>query len=490
MRHPNGAAFLAAMENAHGRTSFGYDAIQGKGKRREPTGILRSEDQELLGGARRRLVSQSRDAVRNFAIAGWMIRRHLDYTSTFKFQARTGSRELDARIEGKIAEQCEPERCDVAGRHGFADLVRLAEGRRIIDGDVGVLKIKGRRLQAIEGDRIRSGPVGDSMGWSGTTAANGWYDYGHGVATDKYGRATAYSINKRTWGGGFVYEKTVDARNLYLHAHFDRFDQVRGVSPIAAGLNSLIDVYENFDYALAKAKVAQLFALAIKRKDDSPLAGETMLSEERQEEGGPRYQFDPGRGPAKLELDPGDEAEFLTADTPGPSFLDFNTIVIGVALKCVDIPMSFYDESYTNYSGARQALLQYEQAAKVKRNSVRRLCNYVTDWWVRDFDRQGELPKSVRADLIRYEWVHAGLPWLDPLNEIQANIAAISAGLDTRTRILAEQGRDFPDVVRELSAETKLLQDAGLPADVRPIHALIPRVANGDDQATNPRAAA
>jgi capsid protein len=93
------------------------------------------------------------------------------------------------------------------------------------------------------------------------------------------------------------------------------------------------------------------------------------------------------------------------------------------------------------------------------------------------------LPKSARADLIRYQWVHAGLPWLDPLNEIQANIAAISAGLDTRTNILAQQGRDVADVARELAEETALFARYGLPTDVRPIHALIPRVAVGDDQA-------
>lgn len=488
----DGAALVAALDRSHGRaSSFGYDATEGRGKRRAPTGILRTEEQELQGGARRRLVSQTRDAFRNFAIAAWMVRRHLDYTTTFRFQARTGSRELDARLEGMHREQSEPDKCDVARRHDWPTMLRLAEARRILDGDVGLLKIKGRKLQAIEGDRIRSGPVGDSLGWTGTLAANGWYDYGHGVATDPFGAVTAYAINKRTWGGGFVYERTVSARNLYLHAHFDRFDQVRGVSPIAAGLNSLIDVYEGFDYALAKAKVAQLFALVIKRKDDSNLGGERVNTDEEQEEtpDGPRYQFDPGKGPVKLELDPGDDAEFLANDSPGPGFMQLNQVATAVALKSLDIPLSFYDEAYTNYSGARQGLLQYEQGARVKRNSVRRMANHVTDWWVRDWDRCGMLPKSVRADLIRYEYAHEGLPWLDPLNEIQANIAALGAGLDSRTDILAAQGRDFGEVARKLAAETNLLASLGLPTDVRPIHALIPKVATGDEQ-PQPRAAA
>jgi hypothetical protein len=47
---------------------------------------------------------------------------------------------------------------------------------------------------------------------------------------------------------------------------FDRFDQLRGISPLAAAINTLRGTYEGFDYALAKAKVAQMFALAFYRE--------------------------------------------------------------------------------------------------------------------------------------------------------------------------------------------------------------------------------
>ncbi len=40
---------------------------------------------------------------RNFTIAGWMIRKHLDYTSTFAFQARTGMPEVDEQMESPAA---------------------------------------------------------------------------------------------------------------------------------------------------------------------------------------------------------------------------------------------------------------------------------------------------------------------------------------------------------------------------------------------------
>jgi len=73
------------------RYLFGYDAVESKNRRQAPTGRLRSEDKELLPHQRRKLTSASRDIHRNFTIAAWAIRKHLDYVSTFSFQSRTGS---------------------------------------------------------------------------------------------------------------------------------------------------------------------------------------------------------------------------------------------------------------------------------------------------------------------------------------------------------------------------------------------------------------
>jgi len=106
--------FLAATA-----TRFGYDAVEAKNRRQAPTGRLRSEDKELLPHQRRKLTSAARDIHRNFTIAAWAIRKHLDYVSTFSFQSRTGSADLDGRIEDLMAWWSRPANCDVAGRHSL-----------------------------------------------------------------------------------------------------------------------------------------------------------------------------------------------------------------------------------------------------------------------------------------------------------------------------------------------------------------------------------
>src|SRR6187401_3489249 len=80
-------------------SSSTYDAVHAKNKRSAPTGILRSEDAELTPADRRKMLSASRTLHRNFTVAAWMIRKHLDYVSTFTFQARTGNDSLDDSLE-------------------------------------------------------------------------------------------------------------------------------------------------------------------------------------------------------------------------------------------------------------------------------------------------------------------------------------------------------------------------------------------------------
>ncbi len=457
----------------------GYDAVKEKGRRQAPTGLVRSEDAELRVADRKKLVSGTRDLHRNFSIVAWMIRRHLDYISTFSFQCRSGNPEMDAQVEKLMRWWSRPGNCDVMGRFSLTRMARMAEMRRVIDGDVFPLKLRDGRIQWIEGDRVRT-PIGGLPTDVVDFAAG---DLLHGVRTDDAGMPLQYCICKRskltdTLGGtdNFTFERMVDARNLYQFGYFDRFDQVRGISPLASALNSLRDVYEGFDYALAKMKVAQLFGMSIFReKSDTfgtpPIAEEIETdpedNDDNPEETETSYKVNFGSGPFLLDLDPGDRAEFLENKTPSIEFQQFSQVMIGVALKALDIPYSFYAENFTNYSGARQALLQYEQSAKVKREDVMAMLDHLTAWRIGLWIQDGVLDAEFSD--IQWEWVHRGIGWIDPLKEIQANQAAVDGGFDTLTRIIKETtGRDFKDVADERAAELAYLKQVGVQTNTRP----------------------
>ena len=230
-----------------------YDAVQEKNKRQAPTGLLRAEDAELRPMDRRKMLSATRTIQRNFSLAAWMVRRHLDYVSTFNFQPRCDSAEHNDQLARLMRWWNLPANSDITGRFSLSKAIRLAEMRRTIDGDVFPLKLANGRIQWIEGDRVRT-PLG------GVPPLNGknidLTRLIHGVLINEAGRPLLYSITKRApcsdLAGGlsaFIFERFVDARNMYLFGYHDRFDQVRGISPLAAAVNTLRDTYEGCDYA-------------------------------------------------------------------------------------------------------------------------------------------------------------------------------------------------------------------------------------------------
>jgi capsid protein len=446
---------------------LGYDAARENQRRKAPASKLRSEDRELNSSDRGRLITNARDMRRNFAIAKWMIARHLDYVTTFSFQAKTGDDALDTQLEASIGEFGKKEAFDVAGRHSLARAIRFAEARRVIDGDLGLLRLADGRLQAIESDRIRT-PLGMPGDWMPTVDSAGrvlrqWIE---GVEVDGSGRALNYAICRRLpLTGGFILDRIVPAAHLYLHAAYgERFDCVRGISEIASALNSFRDTYEGFDYALAKMKVSQLFGLKIFRESSEPLGQITQTASDAGEDGEQKdvgYTIDFGRGPFLLDLDPGDQADFLEAQSPSLEFQQFASTIIAAALKALNIPYSFYSEDFTNYSGARQAYLQYEQSAEIVRQDVRELLDWWTAWRLSLAVQDGKLP--IAALDARWEWIHRGMPWLDPLKEIQAELFAIDSSLDNYEDVAQRHGRNVYENIDKNARVRAYAEEAGVP---------------------------
>ena len=438
---------------------FGYDATDtSKQRRRAPSSALTSEDRALTAKKRKMLTGASRDLSRNFSIAAWAIRKHLDFVSSFKFQSRTGDDGLDREVERLMDWWSRPENCDAAGRHGLGRLIRLAEERRTVDGDVFLVKLTGQRvrgkLQAIEGDRVVN-PGSDSLSMPDTA-------WTHGVRTNQAGRAISYAVHKRGDGGkGLELDRVIAARNVVHHGFFDRFDQVRGVSPLAPAINSFQDVYEAGTYALAKAKVSQLFTLVTYRD-----AVDAIGTVDASDEDAP--SIDLGSGPVHVDLAPGERAEIMESRNPAQEFQDFTQLMIASALKALDIPFSFFDESFTNFYGSRGALLHYQKSCEPKRAEVKDVLRRLTAWrlalWIEDGVLQLPAGRSL-ADM-RWEWIPAGLAWWDPAKEIRGDVEASNAGLRTRSEIRAEKyGDDWIDVVDQLAREREALEERGLLSD-------------------------
>jgi len=239
------------------------------------------------------------------------------------------------------------------------------------------------------------------------------------------------------------------------------------VSAINSSLARYQDVYEGFDYALQRAKVAQLFGLVLTRETMETGIGDPPEGTDVDGDGkDDKFDVKLSGRPMVLDMNPDDDAKFLENKTPAPEFQAFENMMIGVALKALDIPFSFYDESFTNFFGSKAALTLYLQSVRQKRADVQELLRQLTIWRIRIAIEDGDivLPDFVETiDDIEFEWMATGIPWFDP-RDVRGDIDAVNAGLKTRGEVRAERFGDswIDNVAEELEREEKVIRDKGL----------------------------
>jgi hypothetical protein len=201
------------------------------------------------------------------------------------------------------------------------------------------------------------------------------------------------------------------------------------------------------DYTLARMKISQLFGLAIYQEENE----------------GKGISVDFGAGPQVLELGETDKAEFLESNQPSFQLQQFFEISISIALKALDIPFSFYNESFTNFHGSKAALMGYLQSAAEKREDVKELLRWITTFWLAldIVDGDLELPRGMTLADLRFEWIPRGLPWWDMTRDITAISKAIDEKLLSRTQFRREFFADSweKDVLPVLSREEQLIRD-------------------------------
>ena len=438
------------------KTKFGYDAVESNTRRRAPKSDIKSEDDHLIASERRKLVSTVRDLKRNYSLAAWMIRQHVNYVATFSFQGKNKDKELNNHLEKLMQWWSLPGNFDVAKRHGLRRFIRLAEVSRVVDGDVFFYKLNSGHVQAIEGDRVANPHYG-------TSADIDLSEYKRGVKQAKGGAALSYIVNNRDKNGTRLkFHRIIPAKHIIPFSYYDRYDQIRGISPLASAVNSLQDTYEGLTYALARSKVSQLFALALKRGSADP-PGKVTPGETEGDQS--EYTVDFGKGPFVLDLDSEDEAQFLESKQPSEEFQSFMEIMMILCLKALDIPYSFYNESFTNYSGARQAIVLYEQSLKDKREDVKELLNSLTYWRLQKWIIDGviQLPIGMSISDVKWEWQPTGIPRIDQLKEAKGDRESVDGLINSRQRIVKRTlGADYRDILDEIQDEEKEIAQRGL----------------------------
>jgi capsid protein len=463
---------------------FGYDAIVDKKRRKAPVSTTASEDRTLRDSERRRANATVRDQRRNYSLAAWMVRKHLDYVSSFTFQAITDDPEYNRELEGLMNWWSLARNCDIAGRHNLQSYIRIAEASRVVDGDVGTLLLRSGHIQAIESDRIGKPSAGIPIG---SMSLENQKLLQNGVLTNSAGKARSYVLLKRQPNStSLLFDRVVRARNLKLLAYYDRFDQVRGISPLMTAIKSCADIDEVQEYQRIKQKAASLYGSAIQREQTDDDDGFDYVSDG--DTTAPKYDYELKPG-MKLELLPGDKIDMIESKTPGSSFIDFQSMSVHMALLALDMPMSMFDSKESSYSAQRQDLLNYQRAAKAKQRDLQSFLDELTAWKIAGFESAGLIaPRERRTGSNTWIWRPCGIPWIDPLKEVNAYSVGISNGLLSRREAKSLMGcteQPWEQTIAELAEEEKVAVSMGATLQVAMPGAVTTREEEGVGNAAN-----
>jgi capsid protein len=475
------AAELAVSRKA-GKTAFGYNVVE-DGQRRRPVKSKNGAEALFLTPQKReKATATARDDRRNFTILAWMIRRHLDNVSRFTPHFRiTGGAAAspEVRAVNAIADRLlrwhgKPRQFDATGRHGRSEWMRIFEACKIIDGDVLAAKIKGGRLQGIEGTRIAKVNVdGRKLSPEIQKTINE-----NGLRLDAAGNRTGYSVCQRV-GSGLEFERLLSASDAVYDGYWpERYDSDRGVSPLLSCLNEGADVRETWEWLVLKAKTSAIFGLAFTRTGSDEMTatqGATLDADGAPANESAAYSTQisnaiKGRGLINLDLDPGDDVKEIQSNTPNPQVIGFTRELIRSILLALDIPFTFYDSLTASFSARIADRNEYEESCEWKREKNEGVLDEIYGGWlfpmwaaadVFGFGTALEAAKvSVEEAAAILRWVPAGKPWLDRSGEMSGHILELAAGVTSTPRICAAYGEDAYAIAEEQKA---YLEQAGAP---------------------------
>lgn len=340
-------------------------------------------------------------------------------------------RQLNAEFEELIA----PQLIMVA-----RSLVRDGEAFvRIMPGSDGAI-----RLKVISADQIDPALSRDLGGGARIIA---------GIEFDASDEVVAYHVLREAPGTPFAtFGETVRVPAVDMLHVFDLLfpGQVRGLSWLSPVLLKLRDRDETSDAMLMREKVSALVTGFI-RDPEGGFAGF-----EGEDSGS---SLSVALEPGAMRILPG-QAD-VTFSQPGKGLeqaVEFlraqdREIAAGVGLTFEALSG---DLGEANYSSARVGLLEFRRRAEMlQRNLIEgQLLRPLWRRWIDLKALSGEIPSNANlSDYRAVRFVPPGWTWVDPQNEVQAEIAAIDAGLKSREEVVAGRGRDIEELDEELARD-------------------------------------
>lgn len=450
-----------------------YDAAMSGPRRQGFAGRGTSANAEI-GGALRTLRDRARSMVRNtahgHAIVDVMVRHVVGAGITPTWN--TGSDAADRRI-GLLYEEWTT-RCDIEGELDFYAMQALWV-RSMVEGGEALCRFVDRpyaedprtplRLQLLEGDHIDGSRDGTTI-----NGAIGNERTRLGIALGDWSERRAYWLFDNhpgeqvySWtAAGYTSRRVPRDQVVHLYRPM-RIGQIRGVTWLAPVLMSAKDLAELMQNTLVKTGVEAAFAGFIIDQGGGPVnmgAAVSASSTDNEQEMMPE--------PGMLMRLKGQDIKFAEPKTS----TQFESISIATLQAMAAGTGHTYDQitgdlRQANYSSLRAGKIEHRRLVEqVQWHDVIPRLNRITACFIDRCILAGTL--RPRADGYPHDWVPPANEPIDPLKDLEADIAAVRAGRMAPQEFITQWGRDWKKVVTDTVAFWKFADANGMALDIDP----------------------
>lgn len=252
-----------------------------------------------------------------------------------------------------------------------------------------------------------------------------------------------------------------------------RAGQLRGAPSIAKALARMrqVEKYESAD--LHRKQTAALLGVAVRMPSaDDDLPDVLKTGSDQREEGQP-YAMAPLEPGAILGLPPGADIDIINPNDSSTGYKEaWQTRYMGIATG-LGVPYFLLtgDFAGVNERSLRVGMLDFFRQVKADRKRLNHQMNRkVWSFFLEAAERAGWKPPAgkTRADYERVEWIGEPLPHIHPVQEIQAQVNAIRAGIKTLGQVHQENGTDLETFLAEKALENAAIDAIGASFDTDP----------------------
>lgn len=382
----------------------------------------------------------------------------------FRLMMRSGDNAWDVVVENWWA--LEKDRLDVTGLRSWGQQLRGWQARRDIDGDVGIAM-----LDQAFADR----PLSYVQTWEADqiTKNDGKDANESGIDFDEYGMPVRYYVvsdplNLTETARTYPRENFI----LFKNDNTFRVNRARGVSlflqafalgqdhaDIMDGITQLVKnvSFMGLQFRMDAAEDGNVFGAA-----GGTAAGENGVDYSK-------VKLIPG---TNIVLGENEHVDVLESKNPTAEVTNFEKkLVSRIALPFgLTYELLTGDYSAVNDRTMRVMLKQFEKYIRPEQAEIGRVATKIFRWALSRAVNAGVLtPPANLATWFNHRWGAPGFPYINILQEAQAQEIMLRSKTTSRTKILAEQGDDdFDEIADEQQYEGEGIKSRGLAAEEAP----------------------